>query len=158
VKRFEFRLARLARVRVLQEEQARAEWQAAEQEAEAARTHRDQAHADRVQAREVLANDLRTSSIAPGEVVLAHQQLDRMDREFTRRRELAATAQFHADRARTPWEERRRDVRALERLEDKARTEHQYEVEAAEAQQLDETALMRAARKVTTNTSNEDLS
>jgi flagellar export protein FliJ len=156
VKRFEFRLARLARVRALQEEQARAEWRAAEQEAAAAHMYRDQADADRVTARGLLAGDLRTSSITPGEVVLAHQQLDRMDHEFTRRRELAVTAQFQADRARAPWEECRRDVRALDCLEDKARTEHKYEVEAAEAQQLDEAALMRAARKTKMNTSKNE--
>lgn len=155
MKRFQFRLARLARVRALQEEQARAEWQAAEQEARAAEARTARATADRDTARGLLADDLSAGALGPGEVMLAHGQLDRMDREIRQRREVQVTARFQADQARAPWEERRRDVRALERLEERARDDHHREAEAAEAQTLDEVASTRAARKNQRNSSGD---
>jgi flagellar export protein FliJ len=148
VKRLRWSLERVRRVRELQEEVARAAWAEAQRSARAAEERADALRAARDAARDELG-------CAPGRridaarAVQARDAVDRASRAVRSARERARTLAFQAARLRTPWEERRRDVRGLDELRARATETHRREARRAESAQLDEFAQHRAAARPT---------
>jgi len=141
-RRFEFRLARVRRVRELEERVARGVWSVAER---AARTAEDELEERRraVQAaREELLASARDEggALRPGAVVQGHRAIEVLLGGVHRHRELARTARDQAERLAEAWRRRRVDRRALEQLEERARARHRAEVERLENAALDERA------------------
>jgi flagellar export protein FliJ len=151
--RFHFRLERVLRVRAVLEEVARAEWQTAEHAAAQA----EERHRSVVSDRRAAQNDL---PVGPGPIDvngLLWQQasIERMSEAAGRLRERARTVRYQADEARRPWEERRRDVRGLERLREHALLAHLASEETAEIAAMDEIAIARADARRRTAASSE---
>jgi flagellar export protein FliJ len=143
VKRFRFRLDTVLRVRRLQEEQA---------EGALMRAHADAREAaDRVDtARETYASIVRVA----GAQSFADFELTRF------RHEQAAHAVGHAEDLhrgtleivelrRTEWADAHRRVAVLERLEDRRREEHDYEVARMEERLVEDLVATRHQRTVT---------
>lgn len=147
MKRFQFRLARILRVREVEEQAARERFLAADRIARDAETRAESARDALTSAREELRASQSAHTLAPGFLVSAQHALD----ELLRRRQSAAdrarTQRLQADAERAAWAERRRDVKGLERLSDRDRERWLAEEARAEAQQLDEVGSMRAAAR-----------
>lgn len=140
--RFNFRLERVLRVRAVLEEVARAEWRAAEHAAAVA----EERHRSLLLEREAAQSDL---PVGPGPLdvnglLWRQASVERMSEAAGRLRERALTVRYQADEARRPWEERRRDVRGLERLREHALLAHLASEETAEIAAMDEIAVARA--------------
>ncbi len=143
MKRFRFRLERLARVREVQEELARATWAGAEREAREGEEQADAlAEALRAAQRELVAAR-RDPRGGAARALVAERTLDTLAERLRSARERARTRRAQADRLRDAWRERERDVAALERLEERARERHQLEAGRAEALVADEAAARR---------------
>jgi hypothetical protein len=145
--RFKFRLARIERVRTIEEEIARGRYAEAELAARAAEdlaqrcadalTECDE-HARRLQGQLQLApHEMLRTIVAAGEA-----------RERTRRaRDRAATLRYQAGLVRASWLERRKDARALERLEERHREIHEIGEQRADTESMNAAALERAGRR-----------
>lgn len=145
--RFSFKLARLARVRVVQEEIALAQWQSAETVAREALA-REQAGRDAVNsATAELAQAQSSASIDPTHILQAREAIDGMVRRIKVLEEQTRTAQVESARLREPWQALRTELEGLKRLEKKAKTAFRIEREREEAKQNDEVAMERASRK-----------
>jgi flagellar export protein FliJ len=147
VTRFRFPLDRLARVRSIQERLAREAWQAAMADVRVAEAELDTAHAAVDAARDDLRRLGATGVVDVARVLIAQRELARLDRGVVRFRERVVTLRERADRLRPAWQERRRDVAGLERLEEHARDAWIVEERRREARAMDEVAEMRAARR-----------
>jgi flagellar export protein FliJ len=141
---FEFRLARVLRVRSLEEELARSAWQTAVQAARSAderatdlRTRRDTALAE-------LAAAMR-SGLAPAAWVVQAGIIDRVSDSIVAADERARTLEKQAEALVEPLRERHTEVRKLERLRDKQAAVHRLECTRKDAVLMDEVALTRAA-------------
>lgn len=144
MKGYQFRLARLKRVRDVEERTARERFLAADRIAR-------EAEETVVRAREAVRDaegDLRAAqsdrALSPVRVLTALDAIAGL-RERVRmlhERELPLRAAAEAERA--AWSERRRDLRGLERLEDRDRERWRAEEGRREALALDEVAAMRA--------------
>jgi hypothetical protein len=152
-RRFEFRLARVQRVRDLEERVARAERAQAEALARAAEASRDQARAVLEQSRATLRALLLSSSggsaLEPRDVLTAHGALDGELADLRRRVESARTQRLQATHVAAVHRERKSAARALEELRERARLRHAAELEKHENAALDEVAqrLAAAARR-----------
>lgn len=144
--RFRFPLARLARVRSIQERLAREAWQAAVAEARLAEAGLDAAHAAVDGARDALRRLASAGALDVGNVLIAQRELARLERDEVRVRERVVTLRERAERLRPAWQERRREVVGLERLEQHARDAWTVEERRREARAMDEVAETRAAR------------
>jgi len=144
MKGYRFRLARVLRVRRIEEQLARAGFLERQREAEQSAALRaeglDLAH----RMREQLRDQIGSGSIEPRLVLGAQSGIDAMADLCRRRDERARTHQAQADRAREPWSDSRRDVRALEALEQKQMERFRSEQEKRANRELDETAARRA--------------
>lgn len=144
MRRFRFRLERLARVRRIQEEQERERWLAAE----LARREADAAEAGAREQTAAVEAELRRrqadAALGVDAVLVAQAALERARGAEVRARERTRTATFQAERLRAPWDERRQEVRGLERLEQRARTAWRREELLREAAELDEVAAQRS--------------
>lgn len=138
---FRFRLARLGRVRQIEEHRAREQWLAAE---EIAHNH-EQVLNHRRSALEAAEAELRErhadTQVDPSRVLLAERGVERALEAVERAAEHAEASRNHAEAQRAVWSERRADVRALEKLEEKRRAEHKAEAERVEARRLEEISL-----------------
>lgn len=147
MKRFQFRLARLAKVRELQEEIARAEWQAAEDLARRAerRVHEILQLVAETNAslRELQASEQLSST----EVLALQDLLERVMRTLANAKRQAAELRAAAEVAREPWTALRVELEGLARLEQRARDDHRTELTRVENAELDQIALERAARR-----------
>jgi flagellar export protein FliJ len=147
VKRFEFQLQRLARVRKVQEDLARAAWQAAEAAARELARRVEAAEAGILEAVE----DLRTLQSSPrleaAQLIQAQQAVQLLS---VRREALVGRqrdAQAEADRLREPWQALRTELEGLRRLEEKARERHRLEAERIETNETDQVAMERARQR-----------
>ena len=147
-RRFKFRLARALRVREVAESLAKAELAAAEADAIQAEERADGAAEQIHTARRQIAKRAATGAeVHPGEVLASHAAVDALltAREIARQR--ADALRQVAEESKAKWSERRKDTRALERLEERQLERFRKELEAAEAAELDEWASSRGARK-----------
>ena len=140
-----FRLERVLRVRALWEEEARAAWAAADERARAEESAHAAALDEHRRAQRLLAAD--RPELRPAAIVLLDGQVDRMALGAARLRESARSLRFQAALAFTPYTERRRERRSLERLRERARRARRSEERRAEAALMDETARTRSARR-----------
>ena len=148
MKGFRFRLARVLRVRRLEEQMARAHF--VERQAEARRAE-EVAASSAATAREMrteLAERLAPGAIDPRSVLHAHDSLDGMGHVCRRHTERARTADLQAEEARAPWMDVRTGVRALETLEERKKERFRAEAEKRANQELDETAARLTRKKV----------
>lgn len=138
MKRYQFRLGQLLRVRRIQEDQAR-------QQVLAARRAAEIAHALAEQRRRTY-DELPPSERA---VLLAHiaertmWELHAM--AVVRAEEDAVEADAEVERRAEAWRARKQEVEVLERLDERRRAEHAAEVLRAEALELDDLATTRAS-------------
>jgi flagellar biosynthesis chaperone FliJ len=147
-RRFDFRLERLKRVRKIEERVARAEWgrtEALAQAQEALRARRARELDD--SRRELAAGMLPGSTLRPEWMLHTEHAFRSQVASLRLAHEDALTRRAQADAFGRVWRERKLDHRALEELEGRARTRHRAEVERWDNAQLDEQAVLRAARR-----------
>jgi flagellar export protein FliJ len=147
MKRFQFRLARLAKVRELQEEIARAEWQAAEDLALRAELRVTELLELVAETNAALRELQGSPDLSSGEVLALQDLLERVLFTLEGARRQAAELRAAAEHAREPWTALRVEIEGLARLEGRAREQHRTEVTRAENAELDQIALERAARR-----------
>lgn len=147
MKRFQFRLARLAKVRELQEEIARAEWQAAEDLANRAEARVFELFTLVGETNAALRELQGSTELCSAEVLALQDLLERVVRTLADARRQAAELRAAAERAREPWTALRIEIEGLSRLELRARDQHRSEINRAEIAELDQIALERAARR-----------
>jgi flagellar biosynthesis chaperone FliJ len=143
-RRFEFRLARLLRVRAIEEELARAALARAEAEARSAAAVRERAAHELARGRSELVADLATGTIRPARVLLAQRALGNLAVALRARLERERTLVGQASVLRAAWRARETDRRALVELESRAHRSHRAELERRENAALDEVAQRRA--------------
>jgi flagellar export protein FliJ len=145
MKRFRFRLDPILALRALAERSARERLGVAQHALGAAEDLARLAEERRVAVAEALAA-ARATTFRPAEQAGGLHALataGRVAQEAARRRDEAAAAR---DRARPAWGAARRDLQALERLEQRARLAHREAAEKSEQALLDELASLAAAR------------
>lgn len=147
MKRFEFRLARLARVRRIEEERARAAWQAVEAAARRAEQGVLVREAEVSEVQAALREAQSHPQISPATVLSLDGLLARAQERLVSERQRARRRRAEADSAREPWQRLRTELEGLDRLEEKARSSHKVERDRVEAQELDQLASERAARR-----------
>lgn len=145
MRRFRFPLARLQRVRELGEELARSELLAAEARLHECELLLDAARHDLRAGEESMARLQSDGALRTGEVIAAQRTLPSLLARVASRRADAATASNAVEECRAAWQAARVDVRALERLEDRARELFCEEERANEDKQLAEQVDRKAA-------------
>lgn len=146
MKRFRFKLARLSRVRKVQEELALAAWQTAERAASEAQERielADQAIANGVAELRLIQNQ---GNIDPRQVLQARGALEHMEQRRVLLVRVAESARVEALRLREPWQALRTELEGLRRLEQKERTKFRIESEREDAKQIDEQTMDRSGR------------
>lgn len=149
MKRFEFRLARLAKVRRIEEERARAAWQSAEAAARAAEQAVLEGEAEVQAAYQHLRTAQASSRLTPLQVISFNDAIAGLLRALDATRAEARRLADEAAAKREPWQAARAELEGLERLEDKARTKHRLERERLENMEMDQLASERTARAET---------
>lgn len=146
MKRFEFRLARLARVRRIEERRAHTLWQAAESQARSAQERVQAAQQEVVLATETLRQAQSDKHISALDVLNIDSAIVRLVHQVSLARSDAQRLQALAQDKRLPWQKLRTELEGLVRLEDKARKSHRAQYEREQALQMDQIASERAAR------------
>lgn len=146
MKRFEFRLGRLARVRHVQEEIARARWMGAERAAREAEARLARAELELEGAQDHLRASQTRPSIDAREVLDVRGTIELMEQRREGLRSRARLARDSAERERAPWQAVRAELEGLTRLEEKAKSAHRFEREREEAKQIDQIASERRRR------------
>lgn len=144
---FKFKLARLARVRIVQEEIARGHWQNAEALAREALAQEQSARESVSTATVELALAQANVSLDPTRILQARGAIKGMERMVIALHQRTEVNQQEAARLRQPWQVVRTEVEGLKRLEEKAKTAFRIEREREEAKENDEVAMERASRK-----------
>lgn len=143
--RYAFRLARVLRVRRLQEELLRAAWLEARSRADAAHASEAAQARELTQARDELAR-LQGAGALDAAAVLTHQDLcARSERELARLATRARTLEAEAARRSDALREARTAVRGLERLDQRRHRAHREESDRREQAATDEVAARRFA-------------
>jgi flagellar export protein FliJ len=146
VRALRFGLARVLRVRVIEEELARGAWQPAERAAQDAEAAAGATLEEIARSEERLAREQAGGRISPAEVVLFGNALDALRRVLAHQRRSAKARRAEAARLRQAWEAARARMRGLERLEQRERAQHRADLEAGELREIDEQALRRVSR------------
>ncbi len=140
---FQFRLARVRRVREAEERTARAAWKEAESAARVADGERERRSKSLAASRSELVEILRAGAVDPNWFRHAQDALDRAALALRSAHERALTLRQQAERLATAWRERERDRRALLKLEERLRARHALERTHQDALEADERALAR---------------
>ncbi len=146
MKGFKFKLDRLARVRKVQEEIARAAWRTAVLEAQDAQGRCDDVREEIVEAIVDLRQLQTSASIDTRQVLMAREALGFLEERRDALLRIAEDAQRAAEALREPWQALRTELEGLTRLEDKERVKYRIKTERDDAKQLDEQAMDRARR------------
>jgi len=144
VKRFEFKLGRLSRVRKAQEEIARAKWQAAVSVEREIEQHLEAASADIERGMEYQRQVQACVELDPSRVLHAYEAIQTMERRREQLRTRLDQAHEETEELRAPWQAVRTELEGLKRLEETARTEHRRERERVESSETDQVAIERA--------------
>jgi len=153
--RFQFRLARVLRLRHAEEDLARTRF-----------TERVAVMQRAEEVAQGLTNELRRSRdelfetrthkrIPPEELLLAQNTLENLEQNLVEQRRLADELGGEVELLRAAWEAARRDRKALEQLEDRRRRDHRDREEQRANQELDETAQRRAMERRSAGSSSE---
>jgi len=145
MRRFRFPLARLQRVRELGEELARSELLAAEAHLHECESRLDAARGELRAAEEGVARLQSDDALRTGEVLAAQRTLPTLVSRVAGRRTEVAQAASAVEECRAAWQAARIEVRALERLEERARDIFREEERAHEDKQLAEQVDRKAA-------------
>ena len=145
MKAFRFRLARVLRVRRLQEELARAALHEATGAARKARASAQAASAELELGRTTLRELHGLPRLEPAVLLSRYAALDAVQRTSELLEARARLREREAEERRTQALEARAGVRGLERLEERRRSAHAAERERAERAGLDELAQRRGA-------------
>jgi flagellar export protein FliJ len=145
MRRFQFPLARLQRVRELGEELARSELLGAEAALSAAESQLEVARTELSGAENQIARLQADVKLSPGEVLAAQLTLPDLSTRVQARRAAVAQAAKAVELARVAWQSARIEVRALERLEERARDVFREEERAREDKVLAEVVDRKAA-------------
>ena len=146
-RRFQFRLARLMRVRELAEREARGTWGVAEGQAREAELELERRVANMGSARNELAAARRQGRLNPGELLALEKTLGNHELGIQITRERLRERRAKADELRRAWRDRQREHAALENLEERQREEHRMALDAHESAQLDEVASRRHSER-----------
>jgi flagellar export protein FliJ len=146
LKRFEFNLERLARVRRVEERAAQAEWAAAEHEVRLAEQQRLMAEQDIDQAYLLLGRAQSETRLEPLKILSICDTIASLAEYLKAVCLRVAERRNEAEAKREPWQALRVELEGLGRLETKARQRHRLNLERSEAQQMDQIASERAAR------------
>ena len=133
------RLARVRRVRELQERVLRAEWANAERAVQRLVDVRRDASAR-------FAQKTAVGQLDPREILSDEAALDRLEAAIIASRAHVRAARRHAETQRVPWQARRTDAEALQRLESKQRARESAERARVEQAQMDDQTSARRAR------------
>lgn len=147
MRRFEFKLRRLARVRKVQEELARATWQAAEAVVQELARKLEAAEAGIQEALGDLRELQSSPRIEAARLLQAQGALQLLEDRREALLEQLRIAREEAERLRGPWEALRTELEGLGRLEEKARERHREEAERLEATENDQLAMERARKR-----------
>ena len=145
MKRFRFPLQSVATVRSWREREAREQLAARMHELNAAEQALRECQ-ERLSTLEEVVRAARSGTFRPAEqsASLAAYQNEKL---AVKRAEAASSeAKCAVDRAREAWQVRRNELRAVEKLEQRARHAHRLENESAEQTLLDEIASIRGPR------------
>lgn len=149
--RFRFRLARLLRVREIEERLARERWVAQELASREADALVERRRAEHDLALRELGELRAKPRLDPAAVLDAESWGERLLAARGAALERARTARFQADELAGAWRLREREKEGLERLSRRDREIHRRASDAVETKALDEIALMRAARRARAN-------
>jgi flagellar export protein FliJ len=138
--KFHFPLARLLRVKEIEEKAAQARYSEADLAARAKEEAAARRSAEAIEARS--EGVVRVDAVL-GSIGLVDAARRRADAE----RQVALTSRFQAEQQRVAWVERRRDLKGLEKLRERRREEFLAVRGAIEAALMDETAALRHARR-----------
>lgn len=141
MKRYQFRLEHVARVRRIQEDQARAELLAARQRLM-------QAGADLTRNVEQYEERRSTSTLAPSSQFRSlRDHDDLLTMAVIAARSAEANAMLLVEQRLEGWTEAARAVSALDRLDDRQRERHQHDADREEQAELDDLVPPRLAAK-----------
>jgi flagellar export protein FliJ len=138
------RLARLQRVRAIEEELARASWLAIEARHASALERRTQLCSERAQA---LSQINAIGTVNALVLLQQHSQLDRILGEIERQSARVETLRRQSAALRQPWQSKRREVAALAKLEERIVRTQKHDELRAESKLMDEVASTRAFSK-----------
>lgn len=145
--KFHFPLARLLRVKEIEEKAAQARYSEADLAARAREEAAARRSAEALEARSQLLQ-LQSEGVVRVDAVLGSIGLvDAARRRADAERQVALTSRFQAEQQRIAWVERRRDLKGLEKLRERRREEFLAVRGAIEAALMDETAALRHARR-----------
>jgi flagellar export protein FliJ len=146
-RRFRFPLARLARVREIAEQQARAALAQAEREAQQALEALHAAEHELASGRELLRAMLSAPHVEPSRVLLAQGTLSGLNARVGARRTQWRARRVAADALALQWRQCRQDCQSLERLEERSLERFRAEEAVLDARGMDEIALQRMAAR-----------
>jgi len=152
MKRFAFRLARLTRVRAIEEQIARESWALAERSARNAEELAERTLADVHAARTTLREQLSSGHVVPAEMLQRQSLCDALAARRTLALQRARMARNAAEAERALWIAGKRKLEGLERLETRDLEAWRLAENAHDAAELDEVAAVRAARKARAET------
>ena len=144
---FKFRLARVLRVRELEEDALRGAWGAAEQSALQEEQRLAEARAGLVEARAQLSHGQAAGRVTAGAVLAVDQLLELQRRALPVLAQRASAARQEAEARRTEWMGSRQDRRSLELFRERALVKHRAEQTRAEAAAMDDVASAQAERR-----------
>jgi len=147
MKRFAFRLQRLARVRAIEERVVREKWALAERAARAAEERAAQALADVQAARAGLLAELDSGKLVPAEYLQRQSLTDALLARRAHALQRARSARAQSEVERALWLAQKRKLEGLARLEQRDLEAWRLDENASAAAEIDEVAAVRAARK-----------
>lgn len=137
------RMARLLRVRRAQESLARSVWAEANREAQEEQSRAEALDDGVSTARRELSASLQGGSVQGARVEADASMIDRLADHARSQHRTAASAWTREGLARGPWNDRRQQVRGLERLQERLLERERKERLAQEASETDEIAAQR---------------
>jgi len=147
VKRFAFRLQRLARVRAIEERIGRESWALAERGARTAEERAEAALRDVQAARAGLLAELDSGKLVPAEYLQRQSLTDGLLARRAHALARARAARAKAEVERALWLAQKRKLEGLARLEQRDLEAWRLDENAQAAAEIDEVAAVRAARK-----------
>lgn len=142
--RFQFRLARLLKLREIDEELARDAFLAADHKARDAERAVELASQERARAIDDARAMQSSAKLEPHALLAAGTCVERALVRLQERTRVAQGLRAKAEAERATWTARRADLKGLERLQDRDRDAWRAEEGRREAQTLDEVASVRA--------------
>lgn len=140
---FTFRLARVARVREVFEEEARGEFTTALHELHLCEARCDQLRQELDQGVQAQGNAQLAGTLDIKALLARERSLETLQRTLVQARQVAAQARAQAEERRAIWQTRRGEWQALVELSDRHKQRHMEQVNRAENAESDEVATQR---------------